>query len=264
MLINTLILWLKDLTPVFIAAALLLSLASANLKQTSLNKIKTSEFIASLLFGILLAFVLVAFMPSLSVLYNGTGAELLTSGFYLLVYLLFIAYIHSAKKGALYLILTLLFAIKLMSFISYFSLYNASSSTMTVSLFNVKLYGLFLGVGISVSFATLLFFMVEKIKALFSVNVIVYLALIFFVGQLSGITSLLIQVDLISDSQPLWDSSELMRDNSEYGVLLNSLFGYEATPSLSFLGVYISTLIMPLVFFYYSNNTLLLGRYSHE
>ncbi len=56
--------------------------------------------------------------------------------------------------------------------------------------------------------------------------------------------TLLIQVDFVPASQPLWDSSGVVDESSLPGQLLYSLVGYEATPSLPQALAYAGSLII--------------------
>ena len=58
---------------------------------------------------------------------------------------------------------------------------------------------------------------------------------------------LLQQADLLSSSQPVWDSSSIIAENSELGQLLTVLFGYETTPSTTQLITYVVAFIIPVM-----------------
>ena len=58
---------------------------------------------------------------------------------------------------------------------------------------------------------------------------------------------LLQQVDILSSSQALWDSSRFLTEDSEVGQLLTVLFGYESTPSLLQVIIYIIAFSLPVM-----------------
>lgn len=66
---------------------------------------------------------------------------------------------------------------------------------------------------------------------------------------------LLMQIDWISSSKPLWDSNYLLPESSAIGQITYAVFGYEATPTLIEVCAYTATIIiMGLILF--------LSRYS--
>ena len=249
MLINTLVLWLKDLTPVFVASALFLSLLLSKTSNMQVKKPSSHliSFIFSIVSGVFLACVMVLLMDKLSQLFEYKGYEIIITCCYLLLFIGFIFYILTRKPYWIIVSLSILVAIKLVSFITYFSLYYQNSE-----LFQAKSYGLFLAAGITTSLSILLFLVLEKIKEYYSIKIVFWLTIIFVAGQLNLITPLLIQVDLISDMGSLWDTSTYIQDDSEYGLLLKSLIGYEATPSIIHLMVFVSVLILSFLAMRYS------------
>ncbi|WP_287149792.1 hypothetical protein [Alteromonas sp.] len=79
-------------------------------------------------------------------------------------------------------------------------------------------------------------------------------------AQTANIALLLEQTDTFPSPRQLWDSSTIISDNSEYGHLLNSLVGYEATPSMSYLLVFFFALIVPNLIAFFSSKK----RFSDE
>lgn len=63
-------------------------------------------------------------------------------------------------------------------------------------------------------------------------------------GILLQVVSLLQQVDHLPSPKPLWDSSALLPESSVFGQLLYALLGYEATPTLWHVGVYLGALAL--------------------
>ena len=100
------------------------------------------------------------------------------------------------------------------------------------------------------SFSALLYFSLHWfIKKEFFILLYVVWAL-FLSGQISQVVNLLQQVDIIKSSGALWDSTNLVKDSSEYGHLLKTLFGYEAGPSLEFIMLYTASLLLFIVTFF--------------
>jgi high-affinity iron transporter len=55
---------------------------------------------------------------------------------------------------------------------------------------------------------------------------------------------LLIQADWLSAGQPLWDTNTLLPEASIPGQVVYAVFGYEATPSLQEIIVYLGSLLI--------------------
>jgi high-affinity iron transporter len=66
-------------------------------------------------------------------------------------------------------------------------------------------------------------------------------------GMAGQASLLLIQADWLPSQAPLWDSSNLVAENSITGQLLYALIGYEATPTPIQAIAYFGGLILPLV-----------------
>jgi high-affinity iron transporter len=103
--------------------------------------------------------------------------------------------------------------------------------------------GSIIGLGISLSVSILLHAIVNSVS--YSLPKLIFLC-VFCAGQFASITVLLEQVDFIDVTTTLWDSSSWVADDSEYGHLLNVLFGYEATPSTAYLAAYLIAVLLPI------------------
>ncbi|MEQ8535374.1 MAG: hypothetical protein RIB86_26185, partial [Imperialibacter sp.] len=66
-------------------------------------------------------------------------------------------------------------------------------------------------------------------------------------GMVMQATQLLIQIDWISVSEPVWDSNWLISEPSAAGQMLYAVFGYEATPSMTEIILYIVSVFIILV-----------------
>ena len=102
--------------------------------------------------------------------------------------------------------------------------------------------GSIIGLGISLSLSILLHAMVNSIR--YSLPKLIVLC-VFCAGQFAGIVTLLEQIDYLNVSARLWNSSTWVADGSEYGHLLNVLFGYEATPSSAYMIAYLTAVFLP-------------------
>ncbi len=72
-------------------------------------------------------------------------------------------------------------------------------------------------------------------------------------GMCAQATRLLIQADWLSVEGPLWDTSSLLSEYSTAGQLLYALIGYEASPSMIEVMVYVGSLLLMGVMFLSAN-----------
>ena len=103
--------------------------------------------------------------------------------------------------------------------------------------------GVIFGGGICASIAVLLYFLMAFIERY--CRVIAQFLLIFFsAGLLMKATNLLIQIDILSSERFLWDSNHIIIENSELGQLLTVFVGYDATPTMLQLLLYLSAIFI--------------------
>lgn len=244
MLINTVVLFLRDALPVFIFVSLLAALGHARLTEKKLLAVALAS-------GALGALLIVNNANNISHLYDGAGMELLTSIITIMFYLLIsclVVLLHLGTTsvqtlGAIVfstiLLITSINGANFLVFLTgYWSQYGAAQSLVL---------GIILGLGISTSFSILLYFFVGWLRHIGLRHAHYVLIILFAAGQLAHIVNLLFQVDVITYSPNLWDTSHLISDNSETGYVLASLFGYEASPSLIQVLVNITAALLPLI-----------------
>lgn len=246
MLINVVILFIEDLLPVFILLCLINTSVAPNFLST--NKL----FIA-LIMSFIGVYANFHFLPSMSELFGGVGIEVIQSIELLFIFccLLFSSsYMVTQDK------LTKLQCNLIIVSIVLFTVINASQFIVFLDSYIVNsesirniIVGLAIGFGICLSFSALLYFsMLWFIKK--ESHFIIYLVwALFLSGHISQIINLLQQVDIIQSSGALWDSSNMVKDSSEYGHLLNTLFGYEASPSFEFVMLYAVSLLLFIGYF---------------
>jgi high-affinity iron transporter len=59
------------------------------------------------------------------------------------------------------------------------------------------------------------------------------------------------QIDLLPSSAIVWDTSLLISEQGEVGQLLSALFGYDATPTIAQLVIYLLAITLPLIYVNY-------------
>ena len=243
MLINTVILFLRDALPIFILLAVLIAQVQISVKHLTLT----------ICAGLILAMLFILQIDSLSGMFDGAGIELtlwfLHLLFYFNVFCLGIVTLRPSGSQqhvfrlAISLVLVIIVA-KGSNFLLYLDGYLDQ-----VNALQALFLGTLLGLGICLSVAVLLYFFVAWLRARFGVLAASTALLIFATGQLSNALNLLIQVDLLPNTAVVWDSGWLIDDQSEYGYFFNVLFGYVATPSYLQLGVFVVAITMPWIYY---------------
>ena len=248
MLINTVVLFLRDTLPIFLLISVLLALP----------RVSTLAVAWRVFLLVLLAVFTYPQLGLVSQLSEGAGFEYLKSILFFIAWLgmCLVVLLPSRMSNRFSLGLTLLIiGIGLpnsLHFLVYFvsELSRNSDSTLL-------LLGTIIGLGISISIAILLNILLTHFV---SKRATYFFATTFVAAQTANIALLLEQTDTFPSPRQLWDSSTIISDNSEYGHLLNSLVGYEATPSTNYLLVFFFALIVPNLIAFFSSKK----RFSDE
>ncbi|MDZ7902530.1 MAG: hypothetical protein U5L01_08305 [Rheinheimera sp.] len=237
MLINTVVLFLRELMPVM----LLLSVLS----------VWQREHWRALLMCIAVPALIVLLMMAkqyskISLWADGAGLELVYAILYFSVPLLLALALILSKfriclvgfAGAA------LLAINGSNLVLYFFVYQREASATPA-----LLLGSALGVGIGLSVAVLLYYSLDELKR-FRRQYFYWVVALIAARQSSEATQILIQSDWIPGGPVLWDSQKIINEQSEYGQFFNALVGYEATPTLSQLIAYFLTAAVILALSY--------------
>lgn len=271
MLINTVLVLLQNILPIFLVVSLLLALQDSHSKSRYLAKSQESNDTYNLsvinvikvtALGLIIVCLLSYYMPKLSQLFTGTGLEIVFSILFSLIYC-FIATLFVMSRASSFKqwrhktlmrqknwVNTATFLLILCVHGSYFSFYVMSltvQNTPIETLYSGIFIGVIIGTGICLSIAILLYFILVTFDKRTQGKMVCYFLLIFGVGQLMQGLQLLEQVDIISSNVHLWSTSHLIAEDSEFGYFLTILFGYEATPSAMELIVYFSAILLPIL-----------------
>ncbi|GEA07656.1 hypothetical protein KUL42_24170 [Alteromonas sp. KUL42] len=234
MLINTVVLFLRDTLPIFLLISVLLALPSVS-RWSLIWRVAVLAVIS---------FVLYLQLGPISQLAEGAGFELLKSALFFVAWLgmcmiaLPVLTTHRRFNIGVSLLMLGICLPNSLHFLVYFVSQLARSSDSSL-----LLLGTTIGLGICISIAILLNIVLTNFV---SVRVMYFIMPLFVAAQVANIALLLEQTDVFPAPHLLWDSSNIISDNSEYGHLFNALFGYEATPSLSYLCVFCFALIVPI------------------
>lgn len=246
MLINTVILFLRDALPIFVLAVYLY----VHLPASKL------WLLICLGAGAFLSLVYINQIHNIGQWFDGKGIELSLWLSQLLIYLLTLVLAYgltqtqSFYRYYMYWVAALMVSLTLVSkgsnFILYFDGYlNQSNAIQSM------LLGTFLGLGICLSLAILLYLAAQWLKQQLGPWSTWFLVHIYVTGQLVNALPLLVQVDVIDASPTAWSSQHFISNEFEFGHLFNVLFGYQAAPSMTQVIVYVFALLIPLAIFYW-------------
>jgi high-affinity iron transporter len=249
MLINTILLFLQSALPIFIVISLLLLRFTTT--SASLFTNKNLSFIIVL--AISLVFLLSQYMEGISQLFDGKGTELVFSLGFIVIYfcsaLLFLFdnkdRLINVKKILALMVFLLVLSLNGSHFILYLTSYWTQSLPLSSGVESLFI-GIILAVGICVSFAILLYFLLRYSDTSIHIKTSCYFLLFFATGQLMQSIVLLQQVDVLPLSSIIWNSTHFIAEKSEFGQLLRVLFGYETTPSFMQLIIYLTAFTVPV------------------
>ncbi|GHE77308.1 hypothetical protein [Thalassotalea profundi] len=234
MLINTVVLLLRDLLPVFV---LLTFLRAFIVPDAFSYKNIRNVAITSFLFVLLI----IQIVEPISEWFEGAGLELMQVSLIIMSFMLFLLItllrIHRQNTNICIRLanigLEVFIVVKTSNFFIFLHVYLQDKSQV----FNVFI-GVMLGIGICMSFSAIFYYLLKEWQET-SLKTLLYIPwFLFLSGMISQVLALLAQVDIFSLSAPLWSSEHLIENSSEYGQLLSALIGYQSAPAREFLILY--------------------------
>lgn len=239
MLINSIVLFLRDALPVLILFSLVLVLYRGYAYRFRIA-------LGAVVCGLVASLGLVLSMGFWSALADGMGLELLYAGLYAIAFLLIGALLihkRGSQPGQIKLVFalcTLLVCLGSSSIFVYFLGFWQHIENP-----QVILLGSFMGGAISLSVAVLWYYLLTMLDHYWAYASRCFLAL-FAAGLTGRCLAYLIQADWLPYSATAWNSSTWVSDSSELGHFLHAIFGYEATPHWSQITVFLSALALLL------------------
>ena len=115
----------------------------------------------------------------------------------------------------------------------------------------------FVGAAIGASIGALLYYFLMLVQPRHAESIQPILLAVIASGMVLQASQLLIQIDWLPVTAPLWNSSALLSEQSPLGQLAYAVFGYEATPSAVEAALYASALLL-------SGGAMLAGRRSQS
>ncbi|MDF2177268.1 hypothetical protein P2G88_03300 [Aliiglaciecola sp. CAU 1673] len=241
MLINSIILFLRDALPVFVLASFLL--AWSNHTKANHHWLGWGTVL-----GLSGALILTALVNVISQWQEGAGLELILFCSQSLAYLFLILIVvdfcraqhsHPAFALAAFAITVMLNGANLLVYLWGYWAFEETPLALIL--------GTVMGLALCFSLAVLLYLAAYHLLLNGARRAFICLVLLYAAGQLTQAFTLLSQVDLLPSFPSLWDSSAWISDESEVGHLLNSLMGYEEAPGPLQLLVYFLAVGLPLL-----------------
>lgn len=231
MLTNSIILFLRDLLPVFIM------LAYSQVLFVSLPKQRkfTLQLVATIL---LFSVAIYGLYENISELADGSGLEIFQVVTLVLGYLLLIVCIVLSRSN----VLTQMTSSLLTTGAALICSTHVSSLFLFLNIYfsnqqNIAelVVGCAMGLGISLSFYFLLVFVMQELVNTKFKHTLMLLFAVFLAGQISVTVDLLQQIDVLNIGVvTLFDISTWISESSEYGYLLKALFGFDTSPTLAY------------------------------
>ncbi|MDP5144496.1 hypothetical protein [Rheinheimera baltica] len=231
MLINAVLVYTRELLPVLLLVALIL-----RIQRSGKRKLLLQSAAMSLLLMLLLA----PWLGDITQLAEGNGLELLFVAAHGLTLLALMLFAGAAKwhRSAAIIALSAQAVLCGINLLLY-GLTSHGSHEATESIW----LGATLGVGIGLSIAVLWYQLLAELDR-FGFFVLALMTGFIAARQSSAIVALLGQIDWVSSGQVIWDSGQLINEQSEVGVFIQAWFGYEATPDALQLSCWILTLVL--------------------
>lgn len=251
MLLNAVIIILREV----IEASLIISLFLA---FSRLSNHARPWLLKALLLGLICATVYAINIGQVSQWFNGVGQEVLNAGIQLVIYFALLIFLITAIRPDTTLNKHVLTAMMMIGVIfaairegSEIIIYIHGFITVPELLQSVLL-GSAIGAGIGISIGVCIYYLLLNMPIKLSARVGYVLMVLVAGSMMSQTIQQLIQADWIVSQYPLWDSSRWISEHSVTGQLLYAVIGYEATPTVIQVSVYLSALMIILLFSAYS------------
>lgn len=115
--------------------------------------------------------------------------------------------------------------------------------------------GSIIGAGIGMSIGAIFYYALTSIEKYRSVKVYSYSLILVASGLLLQASMLLTQADILPSHGSVWDTSGLISEYSITGQMLYALLGYEATPTLAQVAIYIGGIMLLMIIGTYTHST---------
>jgi len=242
MLLDTVIIVLRETLEASILISVLMSMSR-------LQKLSLFWIPLSLLAGLIGAFVYGHYLGEISEWFDYVGQEVVNASMQYLIYLALLSLIllqqmnHESHHGLMIglMVLTMSLAVTREGselFVFYTGFLQSGDYLLQA------LASGFVGLGVGVSAGAIVYYFLQA-RPLQKAPLIHAVVLTLIAGgMVMQATQLMIQADWIDAGSAVWDSSWLIAETSLTGEVIYAVFGYDATPSVTELMAYLSSLLL--------------------
>lgn len=212
--------------------------------------------ILALVLGVCGATVYALRLEQISMAFDGFGQEIVNSTLLVTIAVLLAAHNYFAVKQLKDLRYRIPYGLLLLVFVGTVSmamtregaeiyLYGYSYGVLAGNMTSVFSGGA-IGVGIGLSIGTFFYYALKSLPRNKRLITCCIVSLVLAAGMMGQAALYLTQADLLPSQQPLWDTSNVFAESSLLGELLHAAIGYEASPSLTQVLLYLGSILTSL------------------
>jgi high-affinity iron transporter len=202
----------------------------------------------ALVLGLISGFIYAGTISTVSMAFGGIGQEIVNATINILIFMALVIFVTAVPHQNVQRCRRLT-VIAIMSTVILAIMREGSEVLLFITgfigvpdLLGPVLMGGAVGAGLGVSVGVFIYYFIVNLIPRHGVWV-GYLLLLLVAGSLmSQAVEFLIQADLLTSSEPIWNSSNIIDEHSVAGQLLFALLGYEATPQTSQVIAYICSM----------------------
>jgi high-affinity iron transporter len=245
MLLNSVVIVLREV----LEAALLMSVFLAS---ASLLSVRNYWVVIALTSGLLGAALYGYSLAPISELFDGVGQEVGNASLQFLAFVCLTAVAFQiprrianpgSKQTTVLIFMALTTALAITREGAEIIVYVSGFTGMS-DFFSAVAIGSIVGACIGFSVGVLIYYLLRALPARHTLPTILILLMLIAAGMASQATRLLIQADWLSAAGAVWDTSAILSEQSLPGQLLYALVGYEASPSMIEVLVYLGSIAL--------------------
>ena len=198
------------------------------------------------LLGLSGALLYALILPTLSGWFDYSGQEVVNSALQLTIFviaLLLITRIIAGETRGLALFFTLAMGLAMVREGAEVVVFYLGVTALNEPIASVFTSG-FVGLTIGASVGALSYYLLLSIRPKYAGWIQLGVLALISSGMVLQASQLLMQIDWLPSSAPLWNSENLLAENSAFGQLAYALLGYESTPGLTEVALYCGALLL--------------------
>ena len=240
MLINAVIIILREVLEASLIIGVLLALAHLNL-------LSKTWCVKALILGGIGAVVYAENLVLISGFYEGLGQEIVNISLYVFIFFFVVIIIYSMRdKQYSHMTISAMLACVAMALIREGSevIIYVQGFSMIPELFTPVLIGSSIGAGSGLSIGVIVYYLIVNLPFVYGVRLAFFILVLIAGGMVSQATQMLLQANLIMSQLPIWDTSKIVSEQSIVGQVLFAMMGYEATPTPLQVSLYVLSILL--------------------